>query len=204
MNAKKAFATGALGVLTLAFAVAAFAQTPGTAFTYQGRLEIAGAPANGLHDLRFRAWLDDNDPNNPIGPVVCKDNVTVSDGLFTTQLDFGPNVMLGFPLWLEIEVRADTTPGNCGSGSYQMLTPRQELKPAPYAVFATTAQTAGLRLPFDGTSTAGILLHLTNTSAAQNTSTGFFENYSTGNNSRALTAYANGNSGLIAGPALPI
>lgn len=177
----------------------AIAQTPGTAFTYQGRLENSGVPVNGTHDLRFRLWLTDNDPNNPIGPAVCKDNVPVNDGLFTTELDFGTNVYLGFPLWLEIEVRADPTPGNCSSGSFTPLAPRQPLKPAPYAVFATTAQTAGLRLPFDGTSASGILLHLTNTSNGQNTSTGFFENHSTGNNSRGVTGIANGFSGLTYG-----
>src|SRR5262245_27347972 len=96
----------------------AIAQTPGTAFTYQGRLESAVAPSNGTHDVRFRLWLTDNDPNNPIGPVLCKDNVAVSDGLFTTELDFGTNVYVGFPLWLEIELRADTTAGNCGSGAF--------------------------------------------------------------------------------------
>ena len=177
----------------------AIAQTPGTAFTYQGRLESSGAPTNGSHDMRFSLWLTDNDPNNPIGPVVCKDNVAVSDGLFTTDLDFGTNVFGGFPLWLGIEVRADATPGNCSGGSFTPLAPRQPLKPAPYAVFATTAQTAGLRLPFDGTSASGILFHLTNTSNGQNTSTGFFENYSTGNNSRAFTANANASSGQTYG-----
>jgi hypothetical protein len=174
----------------------AFAQTPGTAFTYQGKLELAGASASGPFDMRFQLWVSETDP---IGPAVCKDNVLVADGLFTAELDFGQSVLIGFPLWLEIEVRADATPGNCGSGSFALLAPRQPLTPAPYAIWATTAQTAGLRLPFNGTSTSGILLHLTNASNAQSTSTGFFENYSTGNNSRAVTAYANGNSGTTYG-----
>jgi hypothetical protein len=59
------------------------AQAPGTAFTYQGRLDHSGAPASGLHDMRFRLWASENDPNSPIGPVVCKDNVDAGTGLRT-------------------------------------------------------------------------------------------------------------------------
>lgn len=203
MNAKSAGAIGIVGTLTLTLAVAALAQTPGTAFTYQGRLEISGAPANGLHDLRFRAWLHENDPNNPIGPVVCKDNVNISDGLFTTHLDFGSNVFIGFPLWLEIEVRADATPGNCSGGGYQTLSPRQLLSPTPYAVFATAAQTAGLRLPFDGETSSGpaaALLDLENTLATNATSfAGIFRVHSTGGNTRAITGIASGGSGATYG-----
>ena len=36
----------------------AFAQGIGTAFTYQGRLNASGQPANGLYDLRFRLATD--------------------------------------------------------------------------------------------------------------------------------------------------
>jgi hypothetical protein len=183
----------------LAPASALVAQTPGTEFTYQGRLDNSGQPAAGPHDLRFSLWLSPTDSDSPIGSVICKDHVPITDGLFTVPLDFGLNVFVGFPVWMEIEARADTTPGNCASGSFTPLSPRQPLKPAPYAIWATTAQTAGLRLPFDGTSSAGVLLHLTSTTTGQNTTTGFFENYSTGNNSRALTAYANGSSGATYG-----
>lgn len=187
-------------VVALFAAGASLAQDPGTAFTYQGRLESGGAPASGLHDLRFRLWLSESDPNSPFGPALCKDNVMVSDGLFTTELDFGPDVLLGFPLWLEVQVRADATPGNCEGGAYTTLAPRQPLKPAPYAVWATTAQTAiGLRYPFNATSTVGVLLNLTNTSNGANTSTGLFQNTSTGSNSRALTAYATGGTGATYG-----
>ena len=33
------------------------AQTPGTAFLYQGRLDNAGVPASGSHDMRFQLCL---------------------------------------------------------------------------------------------------------------------------------------------------
>lgn len=59
-----------------------------TAFTYQGSLDDAGAPANGLHDFRVLLF------NAASGGVVvglpqCADNVDVIDGVFTLQLDFG-------------------------------------------------------------------------------------------------------------------
>ncbi len=206
---KKEVAMRAAGVLVASMLVIPLgavgplnAQTPGTAFIYQGQLKNAAAPATGSFDMRFRLWLDVSDSGNSIGPVVCHDNVAVSTGLFTVQLDFGPNVMIGAPLWLGIEIRPDATSGNCASPfapSFVELSPRQPLTPTPYAVYATTAQTAGLQLPFTGTSNSGTLLHLSNTSNSQNISTGFFENFGTGNNSRAVSGYANAATGTTYG-----
>lgn len=191
-----------IGIGAAVFALAsAVAQTPGTAFTYQGRLETSGAPANGLHDLRFRAWLHENDPNNPIGPAVCKDNVNVSEGLFTTQLDFGSNVFAGFPLWLEVAVRADATPGNCGSGVYETLSPRQPLTPAPYAIYAANAGAAGLRIPYSAEASVagGALLDLENTRTAGNAYAGIFRVRSAVDDSRAITGIASAGSGTTYG-----
>ncbi|MCC6358997.1 MAG: hypothetical protein IT450_09650 [Phycisphaerales bacterium] len=181
--------------------VIASAQTPGTAFTYQGRLESSGVPAAGMHDLRFRLWVSEDDPNSPIGPIVCNDNVEVTEGLFTTQLDFGSNVFVGIPLWLGIEVRTDATAGNCDSGSYTLLSPRQPLRPTPYAVYAASAGTAGLRLPFSGSASigGGALLTLENTRTAGTSHTGIFWNRSTGDDSRAISGISQAASGLTYG-----
>ena len=58
-------------------------------------------------------------------------SVTVSNGLFTTPLDFG-NAFDGNPRWLEIRVQKN-------GGAFTTLSPRQPVLPVPYAIFATTA-----------------------------------------------------------------
>jgi hypothetical protein len=107
----------------------AFAQ--GTAFTYQGQLQNNGGPANGLYDFQFSL---SNAPGGggQIGGTVTNLAVGVTNGLFTTTLDFG-NVFSGNPAWLAISVRTN------GSGAYVGLNPLQPLTPAPYAMFATIA-----------------------------------------------------------------
>lgn len=60
----------------------------GTGFTSQGRLTDGGAPANGTYDFEFKLY-DDPTGGAQIGPTLTKDDVTVSDGLFTVMLDFG-------------------------------------------------------------------------------------------------------------------
>lgn len=175
----------------------AFAQTPGTAFTYQGQLASGGQPANGPHDLRFQLWVSESDP---IGPVVCKDNLVVNDGLFTAELDFGTNVFIGFPLWLEIEVRADATPGNGGSGSFTLLTPRQPLTPTPYAVYAAKAGLSPLLLPFNGDTPSVLGIDIQNMAvSAQPSYAGIFRIRNTASDSRAVSGLASAGSGTTYG-----
>jgi hypothetical protein len=59
-----------------------------TAFTYQGRLEEAGVPANGAYDIRFRLFNDDL-AGVQFGSTLCRDDVDVVNGLFSVELDFG-------------------------------------------------------------------------------------------------------------------
>lgn len=96
-------------------AVGAPGQTPlSNAFTYQGRLENAGSPVNGLHDLRFRLY-DAAAGGALVGTTLCVDNVNVADGLFMVPLDFGAQ-FAGEQRFLEIDVRADAGLG-CGNGA---------------------------------------------------------------------------------------
>jgi len=111
--------------------LSAYAQQSSTAFTYQGFLRDNGQPANGVYDLRF-ALFDSADGGNQIGSVVFVNNVTVADGLFTVEVDFGAAPFnTGARRWIEIGVR----PGN-SSGGHSLLTPRIELTPVPYALYA--------------------------------------------------------------------
>src|SRR5205085_7644130 len=66
---------------------AAIAQTPlGTAFTYQAQLKSNASPASGAFDFRFLLF-DAPTGGAQIGPALCMDNSSVSNGLFTVSLD---------------------------------------------------------------------------------------------------------------------
>jgi hypothetical protein len=66
----------------------------GTVFTYQCRLRDSGAPANGVYDFRFILY-DAASGGNQVGSEVYNDDISVSDGLFTVNLDFGGSVFTG-------------------------------------------------------------------------------------------------------------
>jgi hypothetical protein len=107
----------------------------GTAFTYQGRLTDGGQPANGSYDLKFTLY-DDPNSGNAVGLPVATNGVAVSNGLFTVRLDFG-QVIGRYALWLEIGVRSNGVPVD-----FRRVSPRQELTPTPYAIYANDAGTA--------------------------------------------------------------
>lgn len=111
----------------------AMGQTPlGTSFTYQGRLMSGGAPAEGPHDMRFQLFNAALGGSRS-GPTVCLDGVDVVDGVFVVSLDFGA-VFDEAQRFLQVEVRADATAGNCGLGEFTLLDPRQPLTAVPYAL----------------------------------------------------------------------
>jgi len=120
----------ALGLVALA-ASTGRAAALGTAFTYQGRLSVSGAPVTAPYDFQFVLY-DAPAAGSPIGPLVTRDDVPVASGLFTVPLDFGA-VFTGAALYLEIAVR----PGS-SSGAYTTLGGRQELTPSPQAVFSAS------------------------------------------------------------------
>ena len=107
-----------------------------TSFTYQGRLISGGIPANGTYDFTF-ALYDALSGGAQVGGTVTQSGVTVADGLFTVQLDFGA-IFDGTALYLEIGVR----PGS--GGAYTTLVPRQALTATPYARYAAQVPWSGL------------------------------------------------------------
>lgn len=119
--------------LLLAVATVVHAAPLGTIFSYQGELQDGGAPANGRYDMTFALF---NDPlvGAQVGTTWTNLNVSLSNGLFTTTVDFGPGVFDGTAYWLAIGVRSN------GSGpAFLTLSPRQALTPSPYALYATAA-----------------------------------------------------------------
>ncbi len=105
----------------------------GTTFTYQGHLIDGSSPADGKYDFRFRLYAAP-DGGSQVGSTVYKDDVTVTDGRFAVDLDFGDGSFTGDTRYLEIGVR----PGD-STGSYTDLAPRQAIRPAPYSMYAGDA-----------------------------------------------------------------
>ncbi len=108
----------------------------GTAFTYQGHLYDANYVANGLYDFAFKLY-DTSVGGSKVGTDVNVADVDVIDAYFTVELDFNDaNAFTGEARWLEIGVRlGDLNDPNV----YTTLSPRQEVTPTPYAIYAVTA-----------------------------------------------------------------
>ncbi len=107
----------------------------GTAFTYQGHLYDASYPANDFYDLQFKLY-DALVGGGQIGTDINTPDVDVIDGSFAVELDFGSGAFTGDARWLEIGVR----PGELNDPNvYTILSPRQEVTPAPYTLYAESA-----------------------------------------------------------------
>src|ERR1035438_9896936 len=128
----------ALAVLAALNSQFSTASAQGTAFTYQGRLYDGANPANGNYDMRFQLWTALTGGSTVTG-FVTNAPITISNGLFTTTIDFGAGVFTGTAYWLHIGART-----NGPSSAYIALSPRQQLTPTPYAIFAESANAAGL------------------------------------------------------------
>lgn len=98
-----------------------------SAITYQGRLSDAGSPASGSYDFQFVLY-DAQAGGIPVGNTRTNEDLSVSNGLFTAEIDFGTNAFTGEARWLEISVRPGTN-----TGSFTALNPLQPITPTPYA-----------------------------------------------------------------------
>ena len=123
--------SSALALLAL-FAGNLVAGPMGSAFTYQGRLNDGGNPANGNYDLQF-AVFDASVGGSQLGTTLTSSATAVSNGLFTVTLDFGAGVFTGASRWLAIGVRTN------GGGPFVPLSPLQPVMPVPYAIMANSA-----------------------------------------------------------------
>lgn len=123
----KRFASILMGVLVAKFAGVAAAGPLPSAFSFQGRLSTEGVPVNGTADFEFTLW-DADVGGSMLGSLNAIDDVSIVEGLFTVQLDFGMNPFNGQAVWLEIATRSPA-----GGGAFQTLSPRQAILPAPYS-----------------------------------------------------------------------
>lgn len=119
-------------ILILIAAAVVAAQT--TAFTYQGKLNDGGVPANGSYDLAFKLF-DEFNGGAQVGVTITKQNVQVVNGVFTVLIDFGDEFAAPFR-YLEIGIAP------LGSGNYTTLAPRQLISSTPYSVRTQVAQNA--------------------------------------------------------------
>jgi hypothetical protein len=106
------------------------AVTLSTAIPYQGQLNTDGAPATGAYDFQFKLF-DDASVGTQVGSTLVKEDVSVANGLFATELDFGATPFVGQARWLEIGVRAGAS-----TDVYTTLSPRHPLLAVPYALYS--------------------------------------------------------------------
>jgi hypothetical protein len=108
----------------------------GTAWTYQGRLMDANVPADGPYDLQFALFPDPVLNIGQIGPPIEVNDIDIIDGYFTVELDFGNVAFKGDARWLQIGIRPWDS-----EERHTILSPRQEVTPTPYALYAQNANT---------------------------------------------------------------
>jgi len=125
---------------------AAAAQAQQTTFTFQGRLDNAGVPASGMHDIRVTPF-DAASGGASLAATVCTNDVVIDNGLFTIEL---PTAFTASgSAYLEVQVREDAAGalGCNNSSGYTVLTPRMAVTPAPTAAFAFAIPTTAPELP---------------------------------------------------------
>lgn len=98
-------------------------------FTYQGQLKVDGANLNGTADIQFRLF-NAASGGAQVGTNLTINNVNITDGLVTEDLDFNTNIDSA-PRWIEIAVRSPA-----GSGVFTTLTGRQQIRETPLAGFS--------------------------------------------------------------------
>jgi hypothetical protein len=134
-TASRGFLRLTLLMLVLLAASNAMAQT--TQFTYQGKLTDNGNAANGQYDFLFK--LFDTaivGTGAQLGSTVNPPPVTVTEGIFTVQLDFGVSVFPGAARFLEIAVKQTS------GSTFTTLGPRQPVTSNPYAIRSLAATAA--------------------------------------------------------------
>ena len=107
------------------------AQAQASAFTYQGHLLGSGGQAlSGNFDFQFQLFSS----SNQVGLTLTNPAVAVSNGLFTTAMDFGGGAFDGTARFLQIGVRTNGT-----TNAFTVLSPLQPLASAPYAYRSAVA-----------------------------------------------------------------
>src|SRR6516164_699775 len=107
------------------------ARAQGTAFIYNGQLNVGNGPANGTYDLMFTLYGTSTGGSAIAGPET-QAATPVNNGEYAVVLDFGA-AFDGSARWLEVAAQT-----NGGSG-FVTLSPRQQLFAVTYAIMANSA-----------------------------------------------------------------
>ncbi|MGE4071619.1 MAG: hypothetical protein AB7E72_10625 [Lysobacterales bacterium] len=128
-----------LGALSLlALVNIAHADPLGSAFTYQGELNVSNQPANGSYD--FEIALYSVSSGGIALDTAVRGDVPVSQGLFSVTLDYTDIPFASSTqYYLELRVR-----DGASTGSYTTLLPRQPIYATPYAQHARTVDASAI------------------------------------------------------------
>jgi len=147
MKRKKLILLSLTLFITVTFTQASGA-TMGTAFTYQGRLIDANDTAQGVYDIMFHLYDSPEGPNEI--DITDLQDVEIINGYFTVELVFDVELFSGDWRWLEISIR----PGDSNDpDGYVTLSPRQQITPTPYALYA---RRSGFEVPFSLTGSTDV------------------------------------------------
>ena len=131
MSNKKVIAMMVVGLVAILATASGVTASPATGvgdppvestINYQGQLtDSGGNPLNGTYDMEFR-FYNAAVGGSQVGSTITKNDVAVTNGLFSVKLDVNQSGFNGQGLWLEVKVEGET------------LSPRQEILPVPYAL----------------------------------------------------------------------
>jgi len=134
--------TKRLSMFLLAGLALPISQAAAEPFAFQGQLNDAGFPADGMYDLEFELFGLESGGTQVGSTVVIEDQIVVN-GVFLVDLDFG-DVFDGSERWIEMSVRNGDS-----MDVYTELSPRLKVGKSPQASYATKAGVAdGLSEPF--------------------------------------------------------
>ncbi len=125
-----------VAVCLIVFGCFAAVRAQTSVFTYQGRLTDTNIAASGTYQMQF-SLFDALSGGTQQGSTILNNSVTVSNGIFTVQLDFtAAPLAAGADRWLEINVKKPADP------AFITLTPRQQLTSSPFASRSSSAANA--------------------------------------------------------------
>jgi photosystem II stability/assembly factor-like uncharacterized protein len=172
----------------------------GTAFMYQGQLGSGGTAVTGDYNFEFNLFPAAQTNGILAVGSVTNLNVGVTNGLFTTTLDFGQGIFTGANYWLQIGVSTN------GGTNFTLLSPLQPILPVPYAIFATSAENLLGQLSaaqLTGTLPASAFAGYTNTVAFTNGANQFAGSFN--GNGAAVTNVNTANlTGILTDSQLPV
>jgi hypothetical protein len=183
MNMKKVILRVCL-LLAILAAQSASLHAQLNAFTYQGNLKTGGTAVSGLYDFEFD--ICDAPSGGNILTTQARIGVSVTNGIFTVNLNASPTIFSGAARYLEIRVKPS------GGTVFDTLEPRQLITSAPYALKSFNSTNAEFATNSQNALNATNATNATNAQTA--TSAGFAMNAQTAITATTATTALNSNN----------